>query len=131
MVERLSLAVRPIAHTISHEALSPVLTTGDTMIATYTNHMRRRALAQGTIDKRVRALMLLHEEAGPLLELGAEDIERFLDARRGRTGDELDPRTTSVPRSQGSVSRIEVVGASKPHGLHPGARAEVSSVFAR
>lgn len=47
------------------------------VIDTYTVHMRRRALAEGTIDKRVRALQLLEAEAGPLLELDPDDIERF------------------------------------------------------
>jgi integrase/recombinase XerD len=64
--------------------------TGD-LIDTYTDHMRRRGLATGTIDKRTSALRMLAAH-GPLLELDTETIERFLDARRGRGGG-LDART--------------------------------------
>lgn len=65
--------------------------TGD-IIDSYTVHMHRRALAAGTVDKRVRALRMLEADVGPLLEVGPEGIERFLDGRRGRAG-ALDPRT--------------------------------------
>jgi integrase len=65
-------------------------TVGD-MIDTYAAWMRRRSLAQGTIDKRVGVLRLV-ERAGPLETLDHETIERFLDGRQGRTGP-LAPRS--------------------------------------
>lgn len=57
----------------------------------YELHMRRRGLAEGTITKRMGALHLL-EHVGALETITKDDIERFLDARRGRNG-ALDART--------------------------------------
>ncbi len=56
-------------------------------------YMRRRALAQGSIDKRLGVLRMTIEACGPLLAVTTADIEGMLDARRGRGDRPLDPRS--------------------------------------
>ena len=59
----------------------------------YATHMTRRALAPATIDRRVRLLRTVEAELGPLEALEPEQLEDWLDARRGRDGGPLDART--------------------------------------
>lgn len=61
------------------------------LVNDYRTHLERRGLAAVTIGRRLAVLEMLGE-LGPLLELDAEQLERFLDRRRGRCG-RLDPRT--------------------------------------
>lgn len=56
-------------------------------------HMRRRGLAEGTIDKRLSVLRAARTELGPLHTITGDDIDTHLDGRRGRDGGPLDART--------------------------------------
>lgn len=91
MVDRAVRAEVPIAHLSADRASSPAMTMTGDLVELYSAHLRRRALAPGTIEKRVSALRML-EAVGPLLELDSATIDAFLDERRGRSG-ALDPRT--------------------------------------
>ena len=57
-------------------------------MAEHVAHMRRRGLADGTITKRRSRLLTFDREVG-LCSARAEDVERFLDGRRGRDGSGL------------------------------------------
>lgn len=63
------------------------------IIDDYAQHMRRRALAPATIDRRVRLLRTVAAELGPLEHLGCDALEDWLDARAGRGGGPLDAHT--------------------------------------
>lgn len=58
------------------------------LVREYVAHLRRRGLAQGTITKRRNRLAMFDERVG-LARASPEDIESFLDARRGKDGGEL------------------------------------------
>lgn len=58
----------------------------------YRTFLRRRGLAQSTIERRTNALAMLAETCD-LLTADHHAIEQFLDARRGRSGGGLDART--------------------------------------
>lgn len=65
----------------------------DMIIDDYATHMRRRALAAATIDRRVRLLRTVAAELGPLEQLDCDALEEWLDARPGRGGGPLDAHT--------------------------------------
>jgi integrase/recombinase XerC len=68
-----------------------LMVANEDLLDLYRAHLERRGLAAVTIGRRLAALRMLGD-LGPLLELDAERIECFLDARHGRAG-RLDPRT--------------------------------------
>jgi integrase/recombinase XerD len=63
------------------------------LVELHTDFMRRRALAAGSIEKRLGVLRLTTEACGPLLGVTTAQIEAMLDARQGRGGGPLDART--------------------------------------
>lgn len=67
-----------------------------TIIDDYATHMRRRALATATIDRRVRLLHTVADELGALESLDPERLEAWLDGRPGRGGGRLDARTRTT-----------------------------------
>lgn len=84
-----------VVQPISGNRLSQAPSDGgcDMIIDDYGTHMRRRALAPATIDRRVRLLRTVAAELGPLEQLDCDALEEWLDARPGRGGGPLDSRT--------------------------------------
>lgn len=61
------------------------------LVLGHTEFMRRRGLAEETINIRRRRLTMFDREVGIVTATGP-DIEAFLDLRRGRSGDPLTPK---------------------------------------
>jgi site-specific recombinase XerD len=89
------LAVSPadllVLHRLSSAILSSDITLGDPggrygvndadVVALYEQHLTRKNLSRATIQRRLRCVELLRYECGDLFDLGADDVETFLDKR--------------------------------------------------